>query len=221
MKRNYRFDPNPVNTHMLLLNEIAPNTRVLEVGTASGYLGEYLIHEKKCEVWGIEPVRELYVDAESVGYTKLVNKTVEECIQDNDLKDQKFDYILLGDVLEHMTNPHAVMKSLREYLKPEGKCVISLPNVAHYSIRWALLRGKWDMTDSGIMDRTHFVFFTRKTIREMIEQSGYKIVLDRPSGGYMERWGQRRVFGIGRKILFTFPNLFSQQFIVVAGIDKK
>lgn len=200
---------------MLLLNEIKEKTKVLEVGTASGYLGEYLIHEKGCEVWGIEPMKELYTDALPIGYAKLFNKTGEEIIRDNDLEGQLFDHVLLGDVLEHMTHPHEVLKNLRKYLKPEGTCVISLPNVAHYSIRWQLLWGGWDMTDSGIMDRTHMVFFTRKTMREMIEGAGFEILLDRPSAGYIERF-LRRAAHFGRRVLFAFPELCAVQFIFTA-----
>lgn len=219
MQRNYRFDPNPVNTHMLLLTNVPANCKVLEVGTASGYLGEYLIHEKKCEVWGIEPMKELYQDASNLGYAKLLNKSAEDVLRDNDLAGQQFDCMLLGDVLEHILNPEQVLTGLRRYLKADGVCVISLPNVGHYSVRLMHLFGKWEYQDAGIMDRTHVKFFTRKTMRELIEKSGFEIITDRPSGGRVERF-LRRAFHFGKHVLFIFPELFADQFIFTARPKK-
>lgn len=218
MKRNYRFDPAPLNTHMLLLEQIPKQTKVLEIGTASGYLGEYLIHEKKCEVWGVEPAQELYNDATKCSYTKLYNLSGEELFKIPELVGEKFDVILLGDVLEHMINPRLMLNELRKLLKSDGKMLISLPNIAHYSTRWQLLTGHFDMQDGGILDQNHLRFFTLKTMKELIESSGLRIEKARPSSGYIERFGLNKLFGIGRKILFAWPTLFSVQFIFVARI---
>lgn len=215
-KRNYRFDPGPFNTHLLLLEAVQENSRVLEIGTASGYLGEYLVAEKKCEVWGVEPVKELYEDALGCGYNKLFNVTGEDFFELPEAKGEKFDVILLGDVLEHMVDPQNVLKNLSDYLKPKGRLVISLPNIANYAIRWHILTGKFDMQNGGILDRTHLRFFTLKTMKELVERSGYNIISARPSGGKFERFGLRKLFGVGRKILFTWPTLFADQFIIIA-----
>lgn len=213
MKRNYRFDPAPYNTHQLLLGEVPAGSMVLEVGTASGYLGEYLIHEKGCTVWGIEPVKELYQDAFAVGYTKLINKSAEAVLLENDLAGQQFDCVLLGDVLEHMADPGGVLRGLKKYLKPGAVLIVSLPNITHYSIRWNLLFGRFERTDAGILDRTHLQFFTRESARALLADNGYKVEMVRPSGGYLERFGKRKLFGVGSKLLFLFPRLFSEQFI--------
>ena len=42
--------------------------------------------------------------------------------------------------------------------------MVSIPNVAHGAIRLALLRGRWDYTDKGLLDRTHLRFFTAETV---------------------------------------------------------
>jgi hypothetical protein len=62
-------------------------------------------------------------------------------------------------------------------LSPGGKMLISLPNVAHWSVRLLLLVGIFDYHDRGIMDRTHYQFFTRKRVRHMLRsQSVFKSV---------------------------------------------
>lgn len=191
---------------------VPSGARVLEIGTASGYIGEYLIHEKKCEVWGIEPVPELCNDAKSVGYTQLFCTSVEDFLQANTIAQERFDVILMGDVLEHMVYPELVLKGLKKYLKPGGMAVISLPNVGHYSARRKILAGNWDMADAGIFDRTHLKFLTRKSMQAMIAAGGWQIDSIRPSDGHLEqKW-----HGLGKQLLFRFPTLFAVQFVFIA-----
>jgi 2-polyprenyl-3-methyl-5-hydroxy-6-metoxy-1,4-benzoquinol methylase len=220
MEKIYRFDPNPLNTHFLLLSEVPPNSRVLEIGTASGYMGEYLIREKHCTVWGIEPIKEYFDDAKKYGYERIFELTTEQFLEQSEVKEQKFDVVFIGDVLEHMVHPDQVLEGLKKLLRPEGIVVISLPNIAHYTTRWQLLTGRWDMQDGGILDRTHLRFFTLKTMRALIENSGFEIKKVRPSSGYIERFGLNKLMGIGRKVLFAWPELFAVQFIFVATPKK-
>ena len=220
-QRNYRYDSGKYQTHWLLLQEVPVGSRVLEIGTASGYMGEYLIKEKNCEVWGVEPVQELYEDAKNYGYTKLFKNTAEEFLNLPEMSGQEFDVIFLGDVLEHMTDPLQVLIGLKKFLKPTGRFVISLPNVAHYSTRWELLAGRWDYKNGGIMDRTHMRFFTLKSMKELIEQAGLHLEKARPSNGGWERFGINKLFGIGRKLFFLWPKLIAIQYILVATKSKK
>jgi 2-polyprenyl-3-methyl-5-hydroxy-6-metoxy-1,4-benzoquinol methylase len=220
MKKIYNFDPDSYNTHMLLVNEVLAGSKVLEIGTASGYLGDYLASKKKCEVWGVEPVRELYDEAANSTYKKILNQTAEDFIIYNQNNKETFDVILLGDVLEHMSRPDQVLIGLKEFLKPDGKFVISMPNIAHYSIRISLLCGKWNMADSGILDRTHLRFFTLFSARKMIEDCGLEIEKVRPSAGYIERFGLNKLVRIGQRLLFMWPELLAVQFIFIARSKK-
>ena len=67
-----------------------------------------------------------------------------------------------------MTNPFEYLGKMVSMLSPGGKMLISLPNVAHWSVRLPLLFGIFDYYDRGIMDRTHYQFFTRKRVRQML-----------------------------------------------------
>lgn len=87
-----------------------------------------------------------------------------------------FDYIIMGDVLEHLMNPEDVLKKLRRYLKTGGHIIVSMPNVKHYSVLLPLLR--WDVfpySDSGILDRTHVKMYTGTEIQKLIQNSGYRL----------------------------------------------
>lgn len=218
MRYKYKFDPDPFNTHMLLINEVPVASKVLEIGSASGYMGDYLFQEKKCELWGVEPFCENLEKETEVKYNKFFKITVEELVNSKLAPLAYFDVIFIADVLEHLVSPEEALTKLKKYLKEDGIFVISLPNIAHYSIRWSLLRGRFDMQDAGILDRTHLKFYTKESAVKMFESLGFKIIKVRPSGGYLERFGKRKLFKIGKKVLFAFPNLFSFQFIFVIKI---
>ncbi len=212
----YKISLEPTGTHMLLADNIVPGSKVLDVGCADGYMGEFLIKHKNCEVWGIEPFPESFTLAQNKGYVFISNNQIEIALQEEKLKNEQFDFILIGDVLEHLVFPDQVLRDLKKLLKPNGVLVVSLPNVGHYSIRRNLLMGKWDMTESGIMDRTHLHFFTLKTAVELLEKNGWKIQSMRPRGD-LERWFRKiGLEKFGKKALYLFPELFSIQFVFTA-----
>ncbi len=92
-----------------------------------------------------------------------------------DYEDGYFDYIIFGDVLEHLHQPAAVLENMKRYLKPGGAILASIPNIMHISIVSNLLNGYWTYEDSGILDKTHLRFFTKNEIVRMFSQTGYQI----------------------------------------------
>ncbi len=89
---------------------------------------------------------------------------------------RKFDVIVFADVLEHLDWPLPVLKSYLQFLAPGGSVIVSLPNVGLWSMRLSLLAGRFDYADTGVLDRTHLRFFTRKSARKMIEDAGLTIM---------------------------------------------
>ncbi|MEI6288245.1 MAG: class I SAM-dependent methyltransferase [bacterium] len=212
----YNFDSAPYSTHTLLLEQISENSMVLELGSAGGYLGSYLKEKKNCRVWGIEP--DAYSDNHYIDYENIFKGTVEDFCKGESFRGEQFDFILIGDVLEHLVSPEAVLSQLKLFLKADGKMVISLPNIAFYEMRLNLLLGKWEMTEKGILDRTHLHFYTKNSAVKMLEDCNFALELVRPANGNFERFGINKLFGIGQKILFLMPTIFSEQFIYVAKI---
>ena len=91
---------------------------------------------------------------------------------------ERFDVILLLDVLEHLLDPWIVLKKLVEHnLNVNGSIIVSLPNIRHYSALFPLLfKGEWKYQKSGILDKTHFRFFTKKSCLELFARSGLRSV---------------------------------------------
>lgn len=86
-----------------------------------------------------------------------------------------FDYIIFGDVLEHLKDPAKVVTNMKRYLKKSGSLIISLPNIMHYSVIFSLLNGNFTYGDAGILDKTHLKFFTKNEIISMLTNAGYNI----------------------------------------------
>lgn len=83
-----------------------------------------------------------------------------------------YDLIVVSHVLEHFTDPWAVLARLVGFLRPGGQIVGALPNIQHISVTLPLvLKGRFDYQDDGILDRTHFRFFTRSTVRQLLESA--------------------------------------------------
>jgi O-antigen biosynthesis protein len=165
------LDDNSSLKKMLLL--IENKKTVLEFGCATGYFSKLLL-ARECEVTGIE----INSDAAKVAeqYCKQVIITDLDSISLNTLfHGQEFDVAVFGDVLEHLRNPWKILEETRRFIKPNGYIVASIPNIAHGAIRLALFKGEFKYTRLGILDDTHLRFFTRETVEELFEETGYKI----------------------------------------------
>ena len=87
---------------------------------------------------------------------------VEQLDLDAALEGQRFDFVLLLDVLEHLRDPLAVLERLRDRVAPGGRVIASIPNVTHGAVRLSLMSGAFTYTETGLLDRTHLRFFDRR-----------------------------------------------------------
>lgn len=79
-----------------------------------------------------------------------------------------FDTILALDILEHLKDPWGVVQLLEGSLRPGGVLIVSVPNVSFIGIVWSLvMRGRFQYTEAGVMDRTHLRWFTRTSAIEL------------------------------------------------------
>jgi len=141
---------------------IRGGSKVLDVGCGLGDLGNALTL-KGCDYLGIEK------DKDKVRY--MLDRKYMKVIL-GDLRtvtlQEKFDYIIFADVLEHLERPKEILSMYAGYLNKGGKIIISIPNIAHISIILSLLKREWKYTDYGILDKTHLKFFTLKSFLRLL-----------------------------------------------------
>jgi 2-polyprenyl-3-methyl-5-hydroxy-6-metoxy-1,4-benzoquinol methylase len=145
---------------------------ILDVGCGKGALGK-LLKEQQSErkVYGIEYVPDI---AESA-------RRVLDDVQAGDLQSMTlhyprafFDCMVFADILEHLADPLAVLRNLAPHLKPDGRVVCSIPNVRHYTSFLKILSG-WEYDDYGLFDRTHLRFFSLKTMKQLLSDTGFVV----------------------------------------------
>lgn len=148
------------------------NLSVLDVGCACGTNLMWLkYHNPSARLQGIE------LNEKSAAIAKWfasVEAADVEKLERDDWK-ESFDYIILADIVEHLRDPWEFLKRMKGLLKPDGRIIVSVPNVCHVSNIWNMLHGDWEYLDSGILDRTHLRFFTRKSFSRYLEQAGLQI----------------------------------------------
>lgn len=146
--------------------------KILEIGCAcGGTLLQIKNNNPSAELYGIEicePAAEIAKNFAEVLTADL------ELLERTDFIG-KFDYIIMGDVLEHLFNTDAVLHKVHSWLNQHGKLVVSVPNISHISILLSLLSGQWEYMDSGILDRTHVRFFTVNSIKHCLQKNGFHV----------------------------------------------
>ena len=161
------------NSLKKMVTFVEENKTVIDFGCASGYLAN-LLKQRGCQVTGLE------INPDAAEIARQYCEEVFVCDLDFDslnniLGDRKFDVAVFGDVLEHLRNPWRVLEQTKDFLNPSGFIVASIPNIAHGAIRLALLEGDFNYMPLGILDNTHLRFFTKKTVEELFEKTGYFI----------------------------------------------
>lgn len=168
-----KFEISSKNQHKLL-KWIKPNSRVLELGSASGYITKYLKNNLSCTVTCVE------LDPEMAKHTiEFSEKTIIGNLdEDNWCREVEgeFDYIILSDVLEHLRNPEHTLSKAMEFLKYEGELLLSIPNVSHSAVVFSLYDGDFNYGKLGLLDDTHIHFFTWKTFNAMLSNLGMKLI---------------------------------------------
>lgn len=184
---------------------ISPKSSVLDVGCSSGNFGAELITRRNCIVDGIEV---------EPGDAKLAEKNLRKVyvldVEKDDLGhiEEKYDVIYFGDVIEHLANPIGALKHVRPLLKDSGVILFSIPNMAHISVRLALLRGDFEYTETGLLDKTHIHFYNQREVERVFNEAGYEITnLDFVKKDYPKELLREELNKIGLNPTEIFYNL--------------
>lgn len=181
------------------------NGNLLEIGAAGG---NTLIYAKENgyakSIYGIELCEIENSNQENSLLDGFIIGSIEEI--DIPYKEEFFDVILCGDVLEHLVDPYSIVINLKKHLKDDGVFIASIPNVRKLSVLYTIfVKGDFKYAESGILDKTHLRFFTKKNMIDLFESNGYKVLSVVASDKCdIKRYAKRlRIFRL-LKCLFSF-----------------
>jgi 2-polyprenyl-3-methyl-5-hydroxy-6-metoxy-1,4-benzoquinol methylase len=210
------------NSHYWVLKFLSATQRplrILDVGTANGYLGAIL----KAQGHSLVGLEEDAAAAQQA-------RPYYDCFHVADVESfefpywEEFDFILFADVLEHVRDPIRVLQRCLPTLKKTGELIISLPNVANIVIRLSLLTGRFDYYERGILDKTHLRFFTLSAIRKMIQQASCRVLEVAPTPLPVQLVvpiSERSIFSPFHEahyfLVKSWKTLFAYQFVVRAA----
>lgn len=206
-----------------LINEIkrekTEDFTVLEVGCDCGVnLMQIKNRFPNAKLFGLEinPVAAKIAS----GFGEVLCGNIEDY---NLLFEQKsFDYIIFGDVLEHLRNPEGVIGYCKRFLKLQGKIIASIPNLMHHSVLKSLIGGDFTYQDTGLLDKTHIHFFTYNEMIRMFLRAGYRV--DSCTYTFLSDISQadkefvKKLNEISNCETFMY---LAYQYVIVAGLDNE
>lgn len=195
---------------------------VLDVGCATGENGRYLLENGLAsKVVGVEKDKSMSDKAGNVLTNVIVGTIESDAAIAATKKEGPYDYILLGDVLEHLLEPTQVLRSLSGLLSASGKIVMSLPNVQHFDVfLHVFVKGYWPRNERGIFDKTHLRWFTLRNIYEMVDDAGLHVIELKRKYRYRDQQGSRFPF-YGEILKSWFKNYYTFQYVLVCQTLEK
>jgi 2-polyprenyl-3-methyl-5-hydroxy-6-metoxy-1,4-benzoquinol methylase len=208
IKLNYK------SSHSVTIDLIPDNSTVIDIGCGEGYVAKEL-KNKNCYVVGLDKG-----NYDNNNFSKFISWDLDLTSLPQDLK--TFDYILLLDIIEHLKSPEYFIDMLRDLVninKPQ--VIISVPNIGFFITRLALFFGQFNYGKVGILDRTHTRLFTFRSLKELLNQSGYKNIktIGIPAP-YPKAIGLNKIsrflLWINSILIKLNKNIFSYQILVMA-----
>lgn len=187
--------------HLLELIGPMKGKKILDVGCASGYFGK-LLRQRGNTVYGIDISQKAVKQAR-----KVLDKAYCVDLENDPLPFlNTFDVIVIAEVLEHLFQPQAVVEKLVKRLKPQGKLIITTPNISYWVNRLNFFFGKFEYTNQGMFDEGHIHFFNDPSLKMLIKNVRLRISKE-----------NHVIIPITlRFVCKYFPNVFAYQLIIAA-----
>lgn len=147
--------------------------RLLDVGSGAGSWAPRLRAAGARELVALDPSAAAIAIA-GERYDAAVTGTIEDTRLE-DLGGERFDVIVVADVLEHLVDPWRALRTLRAWAAADALLAVSVPNLRFYRLVGNLvLRGDFEYEPWGVRDWTHLRWFTRRSLGRMLRASAWE-----------------------------------------------
>jgi glycosyltransferase involved in cell wall biosynthesis len=211
----------PYSSHEIILKAIScDKKKLLEFGGGSGLMYEEMT-SRGFEVVCADDKKETYSKIPDASFISTVNNSIDDLGVGRD-----FDHIVLSDNLAKTVDDFYFLRTVNKYLKPDGTIVVVVPNISIWFYRLSLLIGRFNYDNRGILDRKNLHFYTKSTIVQLIERTGYRVekvhYAGLPFELVFESLGKsfilRSIDTLYNLFVKLLPTVFAYQFIIEAKI---
>ena len=203
------------SSHQFALDAIAPGTSVLDIGSGPGGIAGELV-KKGCRV----AVVDQFLPTHDVDPGVVV--LTQDLDQEPTFDVRGYDYLLLLDVIEHLKSPELFLERLRtQFDYAPRTLILTTPNIAFGIQRVMLLFGQFNYGKAGILDRTHTRLFTFRSLKQLLDDAGFRIKEMRGVPGPFPKvlgngFVGRAATTINQLLIRVSRSLFSYQIFVIA-----
>jgi methionine biosynthesis protein MetW len=171
-------DPTVALTDEIIMQQIEPGSRVIDLGCGDGRLLSQLCAKHDCSALGIELNQARILGAIARG-VPVVQGDLDDGLPD--VPDGSFDFAVLSMTLQQVRRPQAV---LREMLRVARKALIVVPNFAHWRVRMQVVRyGRAPVTDSlpyEWYNTPNLHFMSLYDFRDLAARLNFRIIRELP-----------------------------------------
>lgn len=139
---------------------------------ASGDLLHAAIDDAAAELWGIDLDRAGLETLRAAGFTNLYQADIERL--ESVAITGRFDVIVAGEIVEHLTSPGAFLRQVPRLLAPGGRLLVTVPSAQSIRLAANALRRV------EVVHPDHKAYFSPHTLTELLESSGLDVVDLRP-----------------------------------------
>jgi len=201
----------------LIARHVTAGENVLEVDCGPGVLAK-MMQERGAQVTGTDLS---IVAVERARAKGIAAQQVDVDTEPLPFADASFDTVVSNSMIEHRFLPQRSLDECVRVLKPGGKFIVCLPNIAHWLCRWWIITGRFPYVQNSPTDMLHIRFFTVSEVKKLCRKRGLRVLEVDGSASLwardfyprLIRWRPVRYFY--SKLAHRYPSLFARDFVVV------